>query len=579
MKKLSYLRKLIHFAYKNNPILAIYPVLSTFSIVAELLAMMTLLPLSVIATSQPFSEKDPIIKILNFMGLTPSPKMLIMTFCLLFLVRIVSNVASQAIALKYGKRVLSQLASQAFSTIVKHCRLEDIEKKSIGNYISLAGDESFRASTIVIEIHQLISISLLGFLYFGLIFWFSPYIALGVFLFLSFSFLLMCSTFKKTHQLGIAQINQSQSASSVFLDALNGLRTVKSLFAEDFVVNSYKSKMKDYTSILFKIDIINILIKFVPIALLFGVFALLMVSDSLAKFSSSGVNFAFVVTMILFLMRFFPVVGQALNVLMRLIADAKAARDVIEMVGYQPKNQYPTKALNESINALSLKTLSFAYQESSPVFSELNYRFVAGKSYAIIGPSGVGKSSLFNVLSFLAEVQQGDILVNNHSFKEYDLNSLRKKIILVEQESVIFNDTVLNNINLGEAHSLERVKHACRLACIDEFIETLPEAYQFTLNYQGQNLSGGQRQRIGLARAILRNPDVILLDEVTSALDEQTKHTVVKNLLEHFKDKIIIFITHDQAVVQLVDTVLCFENKQLSQKKTLDLELNVGMAG
>lgn len=555
MKKIAYLKKLLGFAYKHNPILTLFPVISLASVMAELLAMMSLLPLSMVATGQALSPRDPIVFLLNKLELSPTPKCLMMAFCILFIFRMVTNVVSQNISLKYSKRVLAQLASSAFNNIIKHCQLDEIGKKSIGHYISLAGDESFRASTLIFEVHQLGGVLLLGSLYYFLIFWYSKILALSVLTFLLVSFLLMGAAFRKTHQLGELQVEQSKSATSIFLDSLNGLRTIRSFVAENFVTQDYQGKMNRYTHTLYKIDFINILIKFIPITFLFAVLIIFMQSRLFERYVTGDVSFAFVITMILFLMRFFPVVGQGLNILLKFIADAKAARDVTEMIATYPSTSHRSggKTLEDNIHTLAVEKLKYAYPGSSPLFDNVNIQFKAGKSYALTGPSGTGKSTLFNILALLSEVQTGRLLINNTNYLEFEPFSVRTKILLVEQESIIFNDTILNNITLGKSYSLEEVREACQIACIEELINDLPGTFNFKLQYQGQNLSGGQRQRIGIARAVLRKPDVLLLDEVTSALDETTKKQVVKNIQAHFKDKIIIFITHDQIVAQSVD--------------------------
>lgn len=554
MKQLAYVRNLVLFAYKHNPILFIFPMLTTASIIFELTAMMCLIPLSQLATEPQLNSQDIIVRGLSFLGINPTIKALMLFFCGLLFLRVLTNVLSQNISFKCGKRVLSQLASGAFEKIIKESHIRDIEKKSIGHFISLAGDESYRASTLIIDLHQLLSIVLLGTLYFGLIAWYSPVVAISLFCFLGISFLLMGGAFKFAHKLGEKQIAQSKAATSIFLDSLNGLRTVRSFFAESFVVDEYRSKMITYTNTLYKIDIVNILIKFIPIALLFGgIFLAIALGVVDLQSKDKPVNFAFMFSMVLFLLRFFPIVGQGLNVLMRLVSDAKAGRDVTEVLNIVSEKKIGSASLNAPIHSIRCENLNFSYSLSNQVFNDFNFEFHAGQSYALVGPSGIGKSTLFNLLMSLIRPDSGTIYVNNRPQDDYLPTSFKNKILLVEQQSIIFNNTINNNLKFGTSYTQEEIERASHIAALDDFIETLPEKDAFYLNYQGMNISGGQRQRIGIARAVLRNPDVILLDEITSALDEETKRKVLSRILNHFKDKIVIFISHDPLINQMVD--------------------------
>jgi ABC-type bacteriocin/lantibiotic exporter with double-glycine peptidase domain len=157
---------------------------------------------------------------------------------------------------------------------------------------------------------------------------------------------------------------------------------------------------------------------------------------------------------------------------------------------------------------------------------------------------------------------KGSILVNEVPSDERSQGDLRGKIILVAQDAAIFNDTMESNLRLGKETSHEDVERACRIACIHEFIEEMPDGYGTVLNYRGTNLSGGQKQRIGIARAVLRHPDVLLLDESTSALDAATREQVVGNLLKEFKERILVFVTHDAFVMSMVDEVIDLSPRQ-----------------
>jgi ABC-type bacteriocin/lantibiotic exporter with double-glycine peptidase domain len=134
--------------------------------------------------------------------------------------------------------------------------------------------------------------------------------------------------------------------------------------------------------------------------------------------------------------------------------------------------------------------------------------------------------------------------------------SYRKRVVLVEQQSRIFNDTVRNNIVFGLAASEAEIEQAVLLSGFDGVLSAMPNGLETMLDYQGTNLSGGQRQRLGIARALLRNPDVLVLDESTSALDAPTRNLIMGNILRHFRDRIVIVVTHDPAVISQMQRTL-----------------------
>ena len=154
----------------------------------------------------------------------------------------------------------------------------------------------------------------------------------------------------------------------------------------------------------------------------------------------------------------------------------------------------------------------------------------------------------------------GTIRFNDVPLPEIGNRNIRKRVLLVGQQTTILNDTVYNNVRFGLDVRDAMVEEACVVACIDEDIRSFELKYETILSYQGSNLSGGQRQRIGIARAILRDPDVILLDESTSGLDAQTRDRVVGHILGRYKDRIVIFSTHDQVIMQRVDEIVTLES-------------------
>jgi ABC-type multidrug transport system fused ATPase/permease subunit len=375
--------------------------------------------------------------------------------------------------------------------------------------------------------------------------------------FLAVSFALMFESFKVSHRLGERQVDQSQAATTLFVDSLNNLRSVRAFSAESYVAGNYRDQIWQYIKTLFSVDMISMLTRLGPALLLLGAVAVVAAWPMAGASLSS--NFPFVVTMVIFLMRFFPVVGQTLNVALRVIADARAGRDVTHLVTGYGDNLVHRGALPVklgTVEAVEAIGVGFSYDHDNQVLRDVEMRLKRGRSYALVGQSGCGKSTLLDLLMGFHAVDEGRLLVNGLPIDRISHAALRERILLVSQDTAIFNDTVANNLRFGGVASQDEIERACRVACIDDFIRTLPQGYSTQLSYRGSNLSGGQKQRIGIARAVLRRPDLLLLDESTSALDAETRTRVVKNLLEEFRDRIVLFVTHDAFVMSQVNEVI-----------------------
>lgn len=556
MPALKYLRALLIFAFRNNALLSMNLALSAISVFLELAAMASLMPLASFVAAGSAPNDAAVVRVLRYAGIDPTGEKLLLFFLLLFASRILTQLFGQLLTVYLGRRMMLQLTSRAFSTLVFDIPIRVLEEKSIGYFIGLAGDESARASNLIVVMTQCVTTSLLALLYFAAIASYSTMVAISVLLFLTVTFFALFESFRVSHRLGIRQIEQSQSAGSLFLDTLNGLRSVRSFSAEKYVTQSYFGQMRGYVRTLALIDAVAVVARLGPA--LFLLASVAVVSAWPAAREMFSLDLPFLVTMIILLMRFFPIVGQGLNLALRVIADARAGRDVTQIIGqYQGTSRVAGPSLQASrIDRIEAADIHFQYFEGKPVLRGFSASFVRGKSYALIGVSGSGKSTFLDLLLGFFSPSKGAILVNGRRADERNRESLRGRIILVSQDAAIFNDTMENNLRLGADVTHAEVEKSCQTACIHETIEELPRGYQTVLNYRGTNLSGGQRQRIGIARAVLRHPDVLLLDESTSALDAATREEVVGNLVSEFKDRITIFVTHDAFVMSKVDEVI-----------------------
>lgn len=550
-----YLWTLLKFALRMNPLLYAVAGLSAASALLELAAMTSLLPLVSLGAGRVLTENSRYLRLAKMAGIPQDARSLLILFLVLLSLRVLAQFLGQVLISVASKRLLGQLSTRAFENLVTAVPMAEVERGTIGAYISLVGDESFRASTLVSHLSQFIGLVLLAAAYFAAIVNYSPPLALGVTIFLVLCFLSMYEAFRVSHRLGARQIQESQAAGSVFLDALNGLRAVRALSAEPYVVGSYRSLMTRYLRTLVAVDLVSFSTRTIPALLLLAMAGAVVAWPALGR--GLSLDLPFVATMVVFLMRFFPVVGQALGLALRVVADTRAGRDVTHLVlNYPPPPLRDPAPDRHPVSGIEAQALSFSHHPGRLVLERVDLRLLRGRSYALVGPSGSGKSTFLDLLLGFYPVQSGALLVDGTEIGTLPLATLRRRILLVPQETAIFNDTVANNLRFGTNASQAEIEHACRVACIHDFVASLPLGYETVLNYRGTNLSGGQRQRLGIARALVRGPEVLLLDESTSALDATTRTALVDSLLTEFKDRLLLFVTHDAEVIARVDEVI-----------------------
>ena len=194
---------------------------------------------------------------------------------------------------------------------------------------------------------------------------------------------------------------------------------------------------------------------------------------------------------------------------------------------------------------IEFKDVSFFYEKNKIILDKISFKTKKSKMH-IIGESGTGKSTIFNLISRFIDPKKGNIFINDVNIKDVSLFSLRQNISLVSQETMIYNDTFHNNISLGKLNATKReVIKAAKLANIHDFIISQENGYDTVIGEAGSNLSGGQKQRISIARAFLKNSKILLLDEVTSALDSKTSKNILKSINQLSKNKTCIYISHD----------------------------------
>lgn len=279
---------------------------------------------------------------------------------------------------------------------------------------------------------------------------------------------------------------------------------------------------------------------------------------------------------------FISYMGLAFNILTPAKAISKAsyavkkgnsaAERVLEIL----ESENPIKDIdgaNEKMDfnsGVELKNISFKY-ENDYVLKDFNLKVDKGKTVALVGQSGSGKSTVANLVTRFYDVNKGEILIDGTNIKNITKKSLRGLMGLVTQDSILFNDTVKNNIALGKENtSMDEIMEAAKVANAHDFIMDLPNGYETNIGDSGNKLSGGQKQRLSIARAVLKNPPIMILDEATSALDTESERLVQDALENMMKNRTSIVIAHRLSTIQNADTIVVMNKGEIVEQGTHD---------
>lgn len=277
----------------------------------------------------------------------------------------------------------------------------------------------------------------------------------------------------------------------------------------------------------------------------------------------------FITYIIIFSQSLIPIksISKALSNIQRGLAAGKRIFDLMDTPSAIMNKPHAIE-LKSFEQAITFSNVSFTY-DHKPILKNLNLTITKGKKVALVSPSGGGKSTIVDLLARFYDTTQGDIQIDGISLKDCDIKSLRKLMGTVTQESILFHDTVYNNIAFGRPVATEQaVIAAAKIANAHDFIMELPQGYQTVIGEQGSKLSGGQGQRLSIARAVLGNPPILILDEATSALDSASEQLVQEALNRLMQDKTAIVIAHRLSTIRHADEILVIEEGEIVERGT-----------
>ena len=353
-------------------------------------------------------------------------------------------------------------------------------------------------------------------------------------------------------------------ASTKMIDSLLNFETVKYFNNEDHEFNRLDYSLEKYENAANKNRMSLSLLNFSQtLVIMAGITLMLVLSVFGIKNNTISVG-GFVVINAYMLQLFQPLnfLGTIYREIRQSLIDMENMFNLLN-----EKNKVEDKGTDNLKNKnleISFKNISFGYHPSRSIIKNLSFDLPKGKSLAIVGPTGAGKSTISKLLFRFYDPVSGEIIINNKNIKYYKQDELRKIIGIVPQDTVLFNDTIYYNINYGKPSATrEEIIQAAKIAGIHDFIESIPDKYKTVVGERGLKLSGGEKQRVAIARTVLKNPSIYFFDEATSALDTSTEKKIIKNLDVISKDKTTLIIAHRLSSVFNADNIIVIDRGEI----------------
>jgi subfamily B ATP-binding cassette protein MsbA len=410
-----------------------------------------------------------------------------------------------------------------------------------------------------------------GFLllvYLFLVFWASWKLALFALLLFPPAAIIIGRFGQKVKKSSVLTQEKMGSMTSVLQETISGIRVVKAFVMEKFEIKKFTDATKDYFKTMVKLTRIGSLGP--PLTEILGVFAAVLLlwfagKDIVAGNLDPGRFFLFLFA-ILSLM-------QPVRSLSQLNIDIQqglaAAKRIFEVLDTEPKIKDRPEAIriNSLKDKVAFENISFSYDSSDKeVLSHINLEVKAGEIVALVGPSGAGKSTLMDLLPRFYDPTFGEIRIDGMDIKQINLRSLRNLMGIVTQETILFNDTVWNNIAYGHNHAPRaEVESAAKAANAHQFLMSMPQKYQTIIGDRGVKISGGERQRLAIARALFKNPPILIFDEATSSLDTESEVLVQEAIDRLMKGRTVFVIAHRLSTIQNADKIVVLEDGRIVQ--------------
>ena len=359
---------------------------------------------------------------------------------------------------------------------------------------------------------------------------------------------------------------------SLLDEFFGGIRIVKAFGAEGYINTKYRTLNQEYTSVMVRfrrqVEWASPITEFLAVLVILSI---IIYGGQLILAGQSDLKASEFLTFIIFFSQFITPV-KTLSQAFAKIQKSRVSFERVEALLAEPIQTTEAPGGTPAVpleRAIELKDVTFGYDSTAPVLRGVSLTVYKGETVALVGPSGGGKSTLLDLICRFYDVQGGQILYDGADIRSLDAPTLRHQMGIVSQEGILFNDTVRSNIAYGNpAYTDAQIEAAARVANADGFIRALPEGYNTVLGERGMTLSGGQRQRISIARAVLKNPPILILDEATSALDSENERLVQAALERLMEGRTSVVVAHRLSTIVRADRIVVVQEGQVVETGT-----------
>lgn len=486
----------------------------------------------------------------------------------IFLLKNLSNYMAMFYSTFLRNGVLRDLRNDLYGKVIQFPLAFYSEKRKGDTISRLSGDVDEVKNSVLSVLEMIIREPLTIIFSLVTMLFISPKLTLFVFLFLPISGFLI-SKIGKSLKRGSLKVQQEQGVFlSILEETMGGLRIIKAFHAE----NLFQKKFEDSNQRFYKYSnsVLNRQNLASPLSELLGIITIgvLLVYGGYLVFVDNTLDASFFLGYIMLAYNILTpakAIAKASYSLKRADGSAKRIFELLEAENTITDIENPIQKEGFE-NTISIKNISFKYEDQY-VLKDFSLEIPKGKTVALVGQSGSGKSTIANLLTRFYDVNEGSIEIDGVDIKNMSKRSLRSLMGIVSQDSILFNDTVANNLKLGKPLAPDsELKEAAEISNSYEFIKDLPEGFETNIGDSGNKLSGGQKQRLSIARAVLKNPPIMILDEATSALDTESERLVQDALEKMMKNRTSIVIAHRLSTIQNADNIVVLSKGKIVEQ-------------